>query len=189
MPYTRIYLLFTALLLIIPATSSAGMLQVGATAGGGGPYEYRPTIGRSQAVRALRHYQEDPIRNLESAETFMTFISEDSSVHVSISPSILPWIYRSHPPAYVQAVLLSAYMAGNFQAQLDDREVLDDPAAGLKYVVEVYELLKADDDSLDVPELDELILEKKEGQLDEAIQAMISGPAREYVDNVRSFED
>lgn len=190
MPYAKMFLLLMPLLMLPPGTATARMVEVGAAGGAQGAFpEYRPTIGRSQAVRALRHYQEDPIRNLESAETFMTFISEDSSVHVSITPRILPWIYRSHPSAYVQAVLLSAYMAGNFQSQLDDRNVLDDPAAGLKYVVEVYEELKADDPSLSVPELEELMAEKQQGRLEIAIRDMISDPPREYIDNVGEHED
>lgn len=137
------------------------------------PTEAKHTVSRSQAVQALRTYQEDPIRNLEAASVFATYIKEDGGIHVSMNAKTVPWMTDPNCSPRVRAILLSAFMAGNFQSQLDNEANLDDSVAGLTYTVQVYERLKSEDATLMQAELEKLLAAKQHGELKSAIESMI----------------
>ncbi len=143
------------------------------------PTEAKHTVSRSEAVRALETYQRDPLNNLKAASVFATYIKEDGDVHVSMDNRLIPWMTDPNCPPRVRAILLSAFMAGNFQAQLDDEMELDDSAAGLTYTVEVYELLKSQDATLMQAELEKLLAAKQEGKLEPAIDSLVNGEGEE----------
>lgn len=138
------------------------------------PREAKHTVARSQAVEALHTFQKDPLHNLEAASIFATYVKEDGDIHVSMNDHLVPWMLNRTVPQRTKAILLSAFVAGNFQAQLDDESKLDDSAAGLAYTVEIYERLKQEDPTLMVAELDKLLAAKQEGELQVAIQNMIA---------------
>ncbi len=138
------------------------------------PREPKQTVPRSEAVEALRTFQEDPLHNLEAASVFTTYVKEDGNIHVSMNEQLVPWMMNRTVPQRTKAILLSAFIAGNFQAQLDDESKLDDSAAGLTYTVEIYERLKQEDPTLMVAELDNLLAAKHDGELQVAIQDMLT---------------
>ncbi len=145
--------------------------------------EPKQTVARSEAVDALRKFQQDPLNNLEAASVFMTYVKEDGDVHVSMTEELVPWMRPEQPyPARARALLLSAFVAGNFDSQLKDQSQLDDTAAGLAYTVEVYETLKQEDPELEVPALENLVAAKKDDELQGAIQAMLDKARPEYED-------
>lgn len=144
------------------------------------PTEPKHTVGRSQAVEALRQFQQDPLHSLEAASVFTTYVKEDGAVHVSMNEYLVPWMVNRSVPQRAKAILLSAFVAGNFQAQLDDQQKLDDSAAGLTYTVKVYELLKKEDPTLMVPELEKLKTAKEQGNLQSAIDEMLAKASPAY---------
>lgn len=147
------------------------------------PQQAKHTVPRSEAVEALRTFQNDPLHNLEAASTFTTYVKEDGAVHVSITTRLVPWMLDRTLPNRIKAILLSAFVAGNFQSQLDDPTRLDDTAASLAYTVEVYELLKQEDPALKIALLDELLAAKGEGELEVAIQNLINSKAPESAES------
>lgn len=147
------------------------------------PREPERTVARSEAVDALHTFQKEPLHNLEAASIFMTYVKEDGDVHVSMTDELVPWMRPERPmPMRTRALLISAFVAGNFQSQLQDETQLDDTAAGLSYTVEVYELLKKEDPSLNVPELEKLLAAKQNNELERAVEAMIRAANPEYED-------
>ncbi|MDZ7735731.1 MAG: hypothetical protein U5P41_06265 [Gammaproteobacteria bacterium] len=147
------------------------------------PREAEQTVARSEAVDALQSFQKDPLHNLEAASVFMTYVKEDGDVHVSMTDKLVPWMRPERPmPMRARALLLSAFVAGNFDSQLKDETQLDDTVAGLSYTVEVYELLKQEDPSLNVPELETLLEAKQNDDLQNAVQAMINDANPSYED-------
>lgn len=147
------------------------------------PREAEQTVARSEAVDALRTFQKDPLHNLEAASVFMTYVKEDGDIHVSMSDKLVPWMRPERPyPMRARALLLSAFVAGNFNSQLDDEAQLDDTMAGLSYTVEVYELLKQENPALNVPELETLLAAKQNDDLQNAVQAMINDANPSYED-------
>lgn len=163
----RSWSIFAALVLLAPAGFAAE------TAAEEPPREATHTVTRSEAVKALRNYQQDPVNNLESASVFMTYVKEDGDVHVSMNDILLPWMRGNYPPQ-TKAALLSAFVAGNFQSQLNDETELDDSVAGLIYVVDVYAQLKKQDAALLIPELEKLLTAKGDDELEVAINRMIA---------------
>lgn len=135
--------------------------------------EPKRTVAKSDAVDALHSFQDDPLNGLPAAQIFTTYVKEDGEYHVSMTERLVPWMVNRNVPQRTKALLLSAYVAGNFQAQLEDESKLDDTAAGLRYTVEVYEKLKQEDPTLMVAELDELVSAKEKGNLSGAIDRMI----------------
>ncbi|MEX0950733.1 MAG: hypothetical protein WDZ86_00490, partial [Gammaproteobacteria bacterium] len=75
----RSWSIFAALVLLAPSGFAAE------TAAEEPPREATHTVTRSEAVKALRNYQQDPVNNLESASVFMTYVKEDGDVHVSMN--------------------------------------------------------------------------------------------------------
>lgn len=144
------------------------------------PTEAKHTVGRSEAVAALQQFQQDPLHNLEAASVFTTYVKEDGAIHVSMNDVLVPWMMNRSVPQRAKAILLSAFIAGNFKAQLDDERKLDDSAAGLVYTVEVYKLLKKEDPTLMVEELEKLVKAKQKGDLQSAIDEVVSRSSPAY---------
>lgn len=144
------------------------------------PTEAKHTVGRSQAVSALETFQQDPLHNLQAASVFTTYVKEDGAIHVSMNDQLVPWMVDRSVPQRAKAILLSAFVAGNFQAQLNDDSKLDDSAAGLTYTLEVYKLLKQEDPTLMVAQLEKLLEAEQKGNLQAAIDEMVGGTSPAY---------
>jgi len=144
------------------------------------PREPERTVPRSEAVDALRKFQQDPLANLEAASIFVKYVKEDGDVHVSMSEQLVPWMRDRDCPPRAKALLLSAFIAGNFDSQLRDKSQLDDSAAGLAYAVEIYELLKQENADLNVPELEQLLVAKRDDRLQSAVREMVDRAQPEY---------
>lgn len=141
--------------------------------------EPKQTVARSEAVEALRSFEQDPLNNLEAANIFTTYVKEDGNVHVSMNPDLVPWMLNRSVPQRSKAILLSAFVAGNFRSQLDDESQLDDSRAGLTYTLEVYELLREEDPELSVPELDNLSEARQNGKMAQALDSMVGADGEE----------
>lgn len=135
--------------------------------------EAKQTVARSAAIDALKKFQQDPLNNLKAAKTFMTYVKEDGDIHVSMPEPLIPWMQDPKSPGWARAFLLSAFVAGNFESQLEDSSRLDDTAAGLTYTVEVYELLKQKHPDLEVEMLDELLEAKRNDNLSSAVDKKV----------------
>lgn len=159
-------LLFLWLLVVTAAAGAADTPQ-------DPPREAKHTVARSDAVDALHRFQQDPLNNWEAAKIFMTFVKEDGDIHVSMPEELVPWMRDPNCPPWARALLLSAFVAGNFDAQLEDNSKLDDTEAGLTYTVEVYEIMKQKHPDLDVAMLEKLVAAKQDNHLQSAVETMI----------------
>lgn len=144
--------------------------------------EPKQTVPRSTAIDALEKFQQDPLNNLKAAQTFMTYVKEDGDIHVSMPEPLIPWMRDPDSPAWARAFLLSAFVAGNFDSQLENSSRLDDTAAGLVYTVEVYDLLKQKHPDLEVEMLDKLQAAKRNGNLDSAVAKLVEQAQPSYED-------
>ncbi len=144
--------------------------------------EPKQTVARSAAIDALKKFQQDPLNNLKAAKTFMTYVKEDGDIHVSMPEPLIPWMQDPNCPGWARAFLLSAFVAGNFDSQLEDSSRLDDTAAGLTYTVEVYDLLKQKHPDLEVEMLDKLLAAKRNDNLARAVDKMVKQTQPGYED-------
>ena len=173
--YSRISLIYLLLAFIVPTVGAADAPQ-------DPPREAKHTVARSDAVDALHKFQQDPLHNWEAAKTFMTFVKEDGDIHVSMPEQLVPWMRDPNCPPWARALLLSAFVAGNFDAQLEDSSNLDDTVAGLAYTVEVYQLMRQKHPELNVAMLEELLAAKQDDHLQSAIEAKVSQAQPAYED-------
>ena len=144
----RTTILLALALLLAPLTALAA-----------GPKE----IDKDTALKAIDRFMADPKMG-EDAAIIARFTEESELVLVNIDPRVITW--ETHEPAYKEApLLLTAFLAGNDKSQLDSGKAEDDSYGGLLAVFKVYDMLKAKDSNLKIPEVEELLAMEKKGEL------------------------
>ena len=94
----------------------------------------------------------------------LRFAQESPEVQIVVPSLIIPWI-ESKARNEAKAALLTAYVAGDVQAQLDQRKMKDDPVAGTEQVITTYRQLQKTEPQLRIDEVEKLIGLQKQGKL------------------------
>jgi hypothetical protein len=85
------------------------------------------------------------------------FAEKSKNVTIVIDPKITPWIGNKRTQ-----VLLGSYIAGNLKSQLTKNTNGNDAYSGILFVIHTYNLLKKNDPSYSIPEIEKQIeLESK----------------------------
>lgn len=129
--------------------------------------ESATTVTEADALAAWQRFKVAPQANLKEAPIFLQYM-QGGAVHTVLNANLLFFMYKDYPPA-AQAVLYAAYMGGNLESQLVTRKNGDDPEAGMSAVLDAYTTLKADDKSLTIKRLDDLLVARAEGRLEQAV--------------------
>ncbi len=95
----------------------------------------------------------------------LRFAQESPDVEIVVSQKFLPWIGVNKVREEAGAVLLTAYVAGNVQSQLDKNKTKDDPVAGTEQVIATYRQLQQTQPRLRITEVEKLIDLKRQGKL------------------------
>ena len=95
----------------------------------------------------------------------LRYAQESPDVNIVVSSKAMPWIIDSKGHDEAGALLLTAYVAGDVQAQLDKRKPQDDPVAGTEQVIATYQQLRRSEPTLRIMEVEKLIDLKKHGKL------------------------
>ena len=123
---------------------------------------------RDEALSAYAKFAENPIANLNQAPIFLNFIQNDGEAHIVLDNKLTTWMYEEHAPE-VRAVLYSAYMGSNMNAQLSGQSSGDDSVAGMRGVLNAYDTLKLKYPTLNIPMLEKLSARRAAGSLAAAI--------------------
>lgn len=100
----------------------------------------------------------------------LRYAQESPDVMIVASPKFMPWIEtKAHDET--GAVLLTAYVAGDVQAQLKKRKPKDDPVAGTEQVIATYRQLQRTEPQLRIMEVEKLIDLQKQGKLAKHLEA------------------
>jgi hypothetical protein len=120
-------------------------------------------IDKAQFMAAVERFMANPTTG-DDAKAIGTFAEESQDCLVGLSPNVLTWM--KHKPPYKQnPVLTVGFIAGNVKSQLDSGKNADDPHAGLLSAIKVYDKLRDADNSVKIPEIDEMIALEKKGEL------------------------
>lgn len=92
------------------------------------------------------------------------FMNESPEVLVVLGPHLDGVATGDAVPKWASSMLLSGYIAGNVRAQLVAGRKQDDPTAGFRGVLSVYQVLQAK--GLSMPEIDELARMERKGELE-----------------------
>lgn len=95
----------------------------------------------------------------------LRYAQESPDVRIEVSPRVMPWIGSAKGYDDAMPVLLTAYVAGSVQAQLDNRKSKDDPVAGTEQVIATYRQMQRTEPSLRIMAVEKLIDLKKQGKL------------------------
>ena len=95
----------------------------------------------------------------------LRYAQESPDVNIVVSSKAMPWIIDSKGHDEAGALLLTAYVAGDVQAQLDKRKPQDDPVAGTEQVIATYQQLRRSEPTLRIMEVEKLIALKRHGKL------------------------
>ena len=93
------------------------------------------------------------------------YAQESPDVHIDVSTRVMPWMANTKGYDDAVPVLLTAYVAGDVQAQLDRRKPKDDPMAGTEQVIATYQQMQRTEPRLRIMEVEKLIDLKKQGKL------------------------
>jgi len=130
-----------------------------ATAPGSGKAEKN-----AAALKSIERFLDHPEAG-EDARAVMKFAEESDDCNVQLDVDhVLTW--ASHKPNYPDSdVLVAAFVAGNVRSQLQSGKVADDSYQGLLAVFKVYEKLREANKDLKIPEIEDLQVKEKAGQL------------------------
>ncbi len=95
----------------------------------------------------------------------LRYAQESPDVRIEVSSRVMPWFGNSKEYDDAMPVLLTAYVAGDVEAQLIKRKPLDDPLAGTEQVIATYRQMQRTEPHLRIMELEKLIDLKKRGKL------------------------
>ena len=106
-----------------------------------------PGIDKDTVRKAITIFRQTPTNQQGSMvrPIILRFAQESPDVNIVVSPKFMPWLEdgnKAHDQA--GAVLLTAYVAGDVQSQLDKRKMRDDPVAGTRQVIATYRQLQKD---------------------------------------------
>lgn len=129
------------------------------------PGQSKP-IFKEDALKAIAVFREAPDspQGQEAAATIVRFAHESANVELQLSPKLTPWLAVKPEPMHSK-LLLAAYMAGSIRSQLDSGIKKHDPVAGVKQVIETYQLLQKTDPGYRVEVVERFIQQKAEEKL------------------------
>jgi hypothetical protein len=132
----------------------------------------KQAIPKDDVLKAIADFRADP--NSDSghgaAAVIVRFAQDSPSVRVSGSAVLQPWMAAKPPPKH-NRLLLVAYIAGSVRSQLASGQTKDDPMAGEEQVFETYQKLQQATPDLHIPEVEKLLDLKKQGKLQEYLEA------------------
>lgn len=146
----------------------AALVLIALTACAGAQAKTRDSIDRETVRKAITIFRRTPANQQGSMvrPIILRYAQESPDVEVLVSPKLLPWLDtngKGHEEA--GAVLLTAYVAGNVQSQLEKRKMKDDPVAGTEQVIATYRQLQKTKPRLRIMEVEKLIDLQRQGKL------------------------
>ena len=136
-----------------------------------------PTVSKVQVLSAIDAFQKDPASKdgFAAAATIMSFAKTSPLVHISLSKSVAPWLTdKDASDADTRTILLSAYVAGNVDAQLKSGKPVDDVYSGWEQVLTTYAQLLHINSAAKIQEVEELREKDEHGEL-RAYAAEVAG--------------
>ncbi len=124
-------------------------------------------IDKETVRKAITIFRQTPANQQGSMvrPIILRFAVESPEVQIVVPPLILPWIEGGKARSEAKAALLTAYVAGDVRAQLDQRKMKDDPVAGTEQVISTYRQLQKTEPQLKINEVEKLIDLHKQGKL------------------------
>ncbi len=128
----------------------------------------RDSIDKETVRKAITIFCRTPANQQGSMvrPIILRYAQESPDVEIVVSPKFLPWLdasVKGHEEA--GAVLLTAYVAGDVQSQLEKRKTKDDPVAGTEQVIATYRQLQKTEPRLRIMEIENLIDLQRQGKL------------------------
>jgi len=125
-------------------------------------------VSKAEALTAIATFQKDPTSpdGFAAASTIMAFAHNSRTVHLSLSTSVAPWLKdKNASDADTRTILLTAYVAGNVEAQLKSGRPVDDVYAGWEQMLVTYAQLLQINSAARIPEVDDLKKREADGTL------------------------
>lgn len=128
--------------------------------------DYKRTINPETALKAVQLFKSDPLGpDAEGAlAVALNFAEYSDLVTVQVSRKYLPWQFEAVEQK-INAKLLGAYISGNLEHQLNNNINKNSPLEGIRLVLHVYQLLRADGQMAENTNLETWIALDKEGKL------------------------
>jgi hypothetical protein len=126
------------------------------------------SVSKNAALEAIAVFQKDAssAEGVAAASTIMSFARSSDAVHLSLSKAVVPWLKgQDAPDADTRGMLLTAYVAGNMQAQIKSGKAADDVYAGWQQVLATYAQLVQINPAAKLPEIEELKKKEAAGAL------------------------
>lgn len=126
-----------------------------------------PPIDKETVRKAITIFRRTPANQQGSMvrPIILRFAQESPEVAIVVPSLIIPWIEGAKARNEAKAALLTAYVAGDLQSQLDQRKPKDDPLAGAAQVIATYRQLQQTEPQLRINEVEKLIDLQKQGKL------------------------
>jgi len=127
-----------------------------------------PAVTKAQALKAIDEFQKDPSSKdgFAAAAVFTNFAKTSSTVHISLSRDVAPWLKdKDASDADTRTILLNAYVAGNLSAQLKSGHPGDDVYAGWEQVLNTYAQLLHINSAAKIEEVEDLKKKEADGTL------------------------
>jgi hypothetical protein len=126
------------------------------------------TVSRDDVLKAIKVFEIDPAsrQGSDASETIFAFAKTSHAVQVSLSHAVAPWMkHGDAPDADTRGMLLTAYVAGNVEAQLQSGKAHDDIYAGWQQVLATYAKLLAINPAAKISEVEDLKDKEAAGKL------------------------
>ena len=126
-----------------------------------------PPIDKETVRKAITIFRRTPANQQGSMvrPIILRFAQESRDVAIVVPTRIIPGIESGRARDESKAALLTAYVAGDVQSQLDKRRMKDDPVAGTEQVIATYRQLQKTEPRLRINEVEKLIDLQKQGKL------------------------
>lgn len=120
---------------------------------------------------AIADFRKDPRGAMErgGAAKIIQFVNDSPTVLVSIGKKAVPWLGEKTDQER-SSLLLTGFVAGNLQSQLNRKVKSDDSLAGVRQEIATYRQLQATDPEFRVDEIEKLIGLEAEGKLVEYLE-------------------
>ena len=132
----------------------------------------------NQVLEAISIFAEAPLsEDRQDIASILAKYADENSIVVPIDPGFYPWMAES-PEVKHKQTLRVAVIAGNLQSYMTAQSAgdlapggsLDPTRAGLLFLFEIYNKLKANDTEFSIPLIEEQIQAHKNGKLRDYIQ-------------------
>ena len=124
-------------------------------------------IDKETVRKAITIFRQTPANQQGSMvrPIILRFAQESLEVQIAFPPLMLSWIEGGKARSEDRAALLTAYVAGDVRAQLDQRKMKDDPVAGIEQVIATYRQLQKTEPQLRINAIEKLIDLHRQGKL------------------------